>query len=218
MNPGGTSTPIFDITCRARPCNFECIIADESHNLKQINSQRCQLALPLLQASKRLVLLSGTPALNRPVELWPQLHALDARGTFFCANNNHNHNNNKGMSYNEYTKRYCNAHRTRFGYDVKGISNAEELHACLKSVMIRRLKSDVLHDLPSKQRTIIPVSIMDVTKERESRETMALLRMARQAVTEITDLDADDVAKSAQWEARKLLMQGLSLLFFDKCD
>ena len=198
--------------------DFECIIADESHNLKQINSQRCQLALPLLQASKRLVLLSGTPALNRPVELWPQLHALDARGTFFCAYNNHNHNNNKGMSYNEYTKRYCNAHRTRFGYDVKGISNAEELHACLKSVMIRRLKSDVLHDLPSKQRTIIPVSIMDVTKERESRETMALLRMARQAVTEITDLDADDVAKSAQWEARKLLMQGLSLLFFDKCD
>jgi SWI/SNF-related matrix-associated actin-dependent regulator 1 of chromatin subfamily A len=133
------------------------------------------------------------------------LHALDARGLLFG-------NNKNGMSYNEYTKRYCNAHRTRFGYDVKGISNAEELHTCLKSVMIRRLKSDVLQDLPSKQRTIIPVSIMDVEKERESRETMMQLRNARQAVAEITDLDADDVANSAQWEARKLLMQGMSLL------
>ncbi|KAL7430224.1 hypothetical protein ACHAXH_001502 [Discostella pseudostelligera] len=144
----------FQVANTLRECAFECIIADESHNLKQINSQRCQLALPLLQSSKRLVLLSGTPALNRP-----------------------------------------------------GISNAEELHACLKSVMIRRLKSDVLQDLPSKQRTIIPVIIMDAEKERESRETMMQLRNARRAVSEITDLDADDVANSAQWEARKLLMQ-----------
>lgn len=194
----------FQVANTLRECNFECIIADESHNLKQISSQRCQLAMPLLQSSKRLVLLSGTPALNRPVELWPQLHALDARGLLFGTNTSKN-----GMSYNEYTKRYCNAHRTRFGYDVKGVSNAEELHACLKSVMIRRLKSDVLQDLPSKQRTIIPVSIVDVEKERESRETMEQLRHARQAVSEITDLDADDVANSAQWEARKLLMRGM---------
>jgi SWI/SNF-related matrix-associated actin-dependent regulator 1 of chromatin subfamily A len=196
----------FQVANTLRECAFECIIADESHNLKQINSQRCQLALPLLQSSKRLVLLSGTPALNRPVELWPQLHALDARGLLFGSTSKN------GMSYNEYTKRYCNAHRTRFGYDVKGISNAEELHACLKSVMIRRLKSDVLQDLPSKQRTIIPVIIMDAEKERESRETMMQLRNARRAVSEITDLDADDVANSAQWEARKLLMQGMTLL------
>jgi len=53
---------------------------------------------------------------------------------------------------------------------------------------------------------------MDVEKERESRETMMQLRNARRAVSEITDLDADDVANSAQWEARKLLMQGISLI------
>ncbi|KAL3817457.1 hypothetical protein ACHAXA_001464 [Cyclostephanos tholiformis] len=179
-------------------CNFECIIADESHNLKQISSQRCRLALPLLHRSRRLVLLSGTPALNRPVELWPQLHALDARGTMF---------GNGGMRYGEYTRRYCNARRTRFGYDVSGSSNADELHMCLRKVMIRRLKSDVLHDLPSKQRSIVPVSILDKDKERESRHTINRLNMARQAVSKITDLDADDVANSARWEARKLLMQ-----------
>jgi len=51
---------------------FACVIADESHNLKQKTSQRTQLALPLLQNAKRLLLLSGTPALARPVELWTQ--------------------------------------------------------------------------------------------------------------------------------------------------
>lgn len=188
----------FQIANALRDCEFECIIADESHNLKQSSSQRCQLALPLLQGSKRLVLLSGTPALNRPVELWPQLNALDAKGKMF--------DEQKGMHYTEYTKRFCNARRTRFGWDTKGVSNADELHACLKKVMIRRLKNDVLHDLPAKQRSIVPVSISDKEHERTSRETMMALGAARQALSEITDLDADDVASSAQWEARKLLM------------
>ena len=188
----------YQIANALQKCKFQCIIADESHNLKQINSQRCQLALPLLQHSKRLVLLSGTPALNRPVELWPQLHALDVKGLMFGKG---------GMRYNEYTKRYCNAHQTRFGYDIKGSSNADELHECLKLVMIRRLKSQVLHDLPAKQRSIVPVCIRNKDKERESRDMMNQLKLAQRAVTEIIDLDANDVANSAQWEARRLLMQ-----------
>ena len=188
----------FPIANILKNCDFQCIIADESHNLKQPTSQRCQLALPLLQRSNRLVLLSGTPALNRPVELWPQLHALDPKGKMF---------GKFGMRYNEYTKRYCNAKRTRFGWDAKGISNADELHLCLKKVMIRRLKSNVLHDLPAKQRSIVPVPIVEKEKEQESREIMSQLAMARQAVSEIVDLDDDTVANSANWEARRLLMQ-----------
>ena len=111
------------------------------------------------------------------------------------------------MTYTEYTKRFCNARRTRFGWDVKGVSNASELHKCLKTVMMRRLKSDVLQDLPAKQRSIVPVTISDKDKERESRDTLLQLGSARQAVSEITDFDADDVANAANWEARKLLMQ-----------
>jgi SWI/SNF-related matrix-associated actin-dependent regulator 1 of chromatin subfamily A len=124
--------------------NFKCIIADESHNLKERNSQRCKLAMPLLKNATRLLLLSGTPALARPVELWSQLHCIDADlyGT-----------------YTQFTKRYCNARRGRFGWDVSGLSNADELHQKLSSVMVRRLKNDVLKDLPPKQRSIIPVKI-----------------------------------------------------------
>ncbi len=123
---------------------FKCIIADESHNLKEKNSQRCKLAMPLLLNAKRLLLLTGTPALARPVELWSQLHCLDSK--LFG-------------SYTAFTKKYCNARRGRFGWDVSGLSNADELHEKLKRIMVRRLKADVLKDLPPKQRMIVPVKI-----------------------------------------------------------
>ena len=123
---------------------FKCIIADESHNLKERTSQRCKLALPLLQNANRALLLTGTPALARPVELWAQLHCLDA---------------DLFGSYTHYTTRYCNAKRGRFGWDVSGLSNADELHRKLKTIMVRRLKVNVLKELPPKQRSVVPVKI-----------------------------------------------------------
>jgi len=180
-------------------CNFECVIADESHNLKQKDSQRCRLALPIMKQSKRLILLSGTPALNRPVELFPQLTALDPTGKMFPGSGN--------MSYSQYTKRYCNARQTRFGYDVKGISNADELHQCLKKVMLRRLKSQVLQDLPSKQRSIVPVKMKDKDKQQESQYIMEDWSAACKALDGISDLDADDVAHAAKNESRRAMMQ-----------
>lgn len=189
----------FAVSKALQNCNFECVIADESHNLKQKDSQRCQLALPILKQSKRLVLLSGTPALNRPVELYPQLTALDPTGRIFPGSGN--------MSYSQYTKRYCNAHQSRFGYDVKGISNADELHQCLKNVMIRRLKSQVLQDLPSKQRSIVPIKMKDKDKQQESQYIMEDWSAASKALDRISDLDADDVAQAAKNESRRAMMQ-----------
>ena len=87
---------------------------------------------------KRVVLLSGTPALARPVELFTQVYAIAPKlfGPF-----------------GKFADRYCAPKRTRFGWvDYKGASNLEELHAKLGEVMIRRLKNDVLHELPSKLR------------------------------------------------------------------
>lgn len=189
----------FAVSKALQNCNFECVIADESHNLKQKDSQRCQLALPILKQSKRLVLLSGTPALNRPVELYAQLTALDPTGRIFPGSGN--------MSYSQYTKRYCNGHQSRFGYNVTGISNADELHQCLKKVMLRRLKSQVLQDLPSKQRSIVPIKMKDKDKQQESQYIMEDWSAASKALDRISDLDADDVAQAAKNESRRAMMQ-----------
>ena len=167
--------------------DFQCVIVDESHNLKQKNSQRTQLTLPLLEKAKRLVLLSGTPALARPVELWTQVYVIAPK--LFG-------------SYTSYTKKYCNARRGRFGWDVNGLSNADELHSKLKQIMIRRLKSDVLDELPPKQRSIIPITIPK-SKRKECQSLIKELKETRQSVS---DLIGDD-AFGAHMEARKLLMQ-----------
>jgi SNF2 family DNA or RNA helicase len=167
--------------------DFQCVIADESHNLKEKKSQRCQLGMPLLQKAKRLVLLSGTPALARPVELWPQIFCVAPELV---------------GSYAAYTKEYCNAKRGRFGWDVSGFSNVDELHQKLCQIMVRRLKSDVLSELPPKQRSIVPIKL-DSTKVNEARDLMEQLKEAKVSVAELVGSEANQ----AHFEHRRLLMQ-----------
>lgn len=121
---------------------FNLCIADESHFLKNPKAKRTQAIVPIFQSAKYKLLLTGTPILNRPIELYSQLSAL-------------------GVSYGTYwqfAKKYCNAHQTRFGWDVSGASNIAELNHKLKSTcMIRRLKADVLSELPEKNRCRISI-------------------------------------------------------------
>jgi SWI/SNF-related matrix-associated actin-dependent regulator of chromatin subfamily A-like protein 1 len=122
-----------------RRCNF--IIADESHYLKSADTKRTKFLTPLIRDSRRALLLSGTPALSRPVELFSQINALEPE--LF-------------PSYHDFTERYCNARQARWGWDVSGSSNLEELHTLLRgSCLIRRRKDDVLTQLPPKQRQVV---------------------------------------------------------------
>ena len=64
-----------------------------------------------------------------------------------------------------YTKKFCNPTKKRIGrggrfvWDYNGSSNEAELHAKLRQVMVRRLKANVLSELPPKVRTVIPVAM-----------------------------------------------------------
>jgi hypothetical protein len=52
--------------------------------------------------------------------------------------------------------RYCAGVQGRFGWEFAGASHLPELHALMtRYVMIRRLKVDVLHDLPAKRRQVL---------------------------------------------------------------
>ncbi|KAL4565884.1 hypothetical protein LXL04_029990 [Taraxacum kok-saghyz] len=59
-------------------CNFSLlltlvVIADESHFLKNAQAKRTTASLPILQKARYTMLLSGTPALSRPIELFKQV-------------------------------------------------------------------------------------------------------------------------------------------------
>jgi SWI/SNF-related matrix-associated actin-dependent regulator of chromatin subfamily A-like protein 1 len=123
---------------------FNFCICDEAHYLKSRDSQRSKYLVPVLMKTKRVLLLSGTPILARPNEIYNLLRIL--RPDIF-------------YSFKAFGMRYCSPRESYFGVDWTGSSNMRELHLMLeRGLMIRRLKSEVLTELPAKrrQRVIIP--------------------------------------------------------------
>jgi SWI/SNF-related matrix-associated actin-dependent regulator 1 of chromatin subfamily A len=87
--------------------------------------------------------LSGTPILNRPIEIYPVLSWLLPQDW-------------PSDGYFDFAQRYCGAYHNRFGWDFSGASNLAELSNRLhSSVMIRRTKAQVLPQLPEKIRTVV---------------------------------------------------------------
>lgn len=132
---------------------FKAVIADECHFLKSTKTARTKASLPILKAAARAVLLSGTPALSRPIELYTQISAVSKH---------------LKMSFFEFGQRYCNGVKNKFGWDFSGASNMQELQVFLEDcIMIRRLKSDVMEQLPSKRRQMV---LLDLGKDKKTAE------------------------------------------------
>jgi SNF2 family DNA or RNA helicase len=89
--------------------------------------------------------LSGTPLTNRPEELWTTLNLIWPQ--FFPA-------------FTPYAWEFCEPEMTPYGWKYHGAANLNVLHKRLKRIgMIRRLKRDVLKDLPGKRRIVVPLDI-----------------------------------------------------------
>lgn len=94
--------------------------------------------------AKHLIALSGTPVLNRPVEIFGLLQALAPA---------------EYPDFFRFAKRYCDAVQTGYGWDFSGASNLPELREKLSTVMVRRDKAQVLPDLPAKRRVTVSVDL-----------------------------------------------------------
>jgi len=136
----------YELASKAKQLNYEMVICDESHYLKSPKTKRTKALTPMLKKQKYLLLLTGTPALNRPCELFPQCHVL--RPDLF-------------KNWKDFTKRYCDGKMSPLGYyDYSGSSKKFELNWLIqKTIMVRRLKRDVLTQLPKKHRSEIYLSI-----------------------------------------------------------
>ncbi|VDI38180.1 SWI/SNF-related matrix-associated actin-dependent regulator of chromatin subfamily A-like protein [Mytilus galloprovincialis] len=120
--------------------HFKIVIVDECHLLKNYKTARCKAALPILQNAHRVILLSGTPALSRPSELYTQISAISP----FM------------FKFQDFGIRYCDGKHQPWGWDFSGSSNMAELQILLEEkIMIRRLKKDVLKELPAKVRQMV---------------------------------------------------------------
>ena len=137
-----TRSDDFNEELKSKKFNF--IIADEAHALKNAEAKRSKLLLPLLKQSKRVILITGTPILSKPVEIFNQISCI--RPDLF-------------NNYHQFTNRYCDPKVQFYGTDYSGTSNLRELNYILDNFMIRRLKKEVLSQLPEKIRQKIEVTI-----------------------------------------------------------
>jgi len=182
-----------------RSREWDLVVADEAHYLKNPKAQRTQALLGNRRkglqpvTGRRKIALTGTPIPNRPVELWPILHWLDP-GTW--------HN------WRAFVTRYCGGYLDRWGWQVGGATNLRELHSTLLATgMVRRKKADVLDQLPAKRRQLIslPVdAIQDgkrlVRREQELVKALAKLH-ARQDPDEQALWAADAEGDEVRWRA-----------------
>lgn len=128
------------------------LIFDECHYFKNNDTHRTKAVKSLAKSAPHVLCLSGTPIVNRPIEAYNALKIIDPENT---------------PSVWEYGKRYCDLSHDRFGWDFSGASNTDELHKKLtSSIMIRRIKADVLTDLPDKLYSLVP---LEMTNAREYR-------------------------------------------------
>ena len=123
---------------------FNISIFDESHYLKNKKTQRTEASLKLAETTDSVICLSGTAITNRPSEFFTTLNLLRPA---------------EYPNFHTYGRRYCDGQqvhigRGRYAWQYTGASNTDELHERTRDFCIRRLKKEVLEELPDKVRTI----------------------------------------------------------------
>lgn len=130
---------------RLKQFSPKVVIFDEVHYIKNNKAQRTKASKKVARVADHVIGLTGTPIVNRPSEILNAIQLID-RAIF--------------PNRWSFLHRYCGAKHNGFGWDFSGASNTKELHEKLTStVMIRRLKKDVLKDLPDKVRSFIPLEL-----------------------------------------------------------
>lgn len=178
----------------------DLLVVDEIHFCKNEKTQRAQAVKKVAAASRRRAGLTGTPVVNRPVELYPILNLVDpaqfpTEGFF------------------KYAKRFCDAKqetffvkggrgKTKTVWNFKGSSNETELQEMLRgSVMVRRLKADVLKELPAKQRQVVVLPANGAAKKLAKQAAFIERIQAAKNFADAMALLEDDTAYAKAIEA-----------------
>jgi SWI/SNF-related matrix-associated actin-dependent regulator 1 of chromatin subfamily A len=185
---------------------WDLLIADECHMLKNMKTIRARevmgyhpkdsskKAVEGIKAKKK-ILMTGTPIVNRPVELYSLIHFLDPQ---------------RWSNFFWFAKRFCGGTEGRYGWDMSGATNLDELQDSLRStILVRRLKKDVLKELPPKRRQIIEIpangcaKLINAEKNaydniREAVEKMQADAELARAGTESEYRDAVEKLKTSQ--------------------
>jgi SWI/SNF-related matrix-associated actin-dependent regulator of chromatin subfamily A-like protein 1 len=197
MGTGRSPLPLAEITVvnydilaarldELRSLEPRALVLDESHYCKNAAAKRTQAVQRLAAAvpNDGLVLaLTGTPVMNRPPELIAQLRILGRLQDFGSG--------------------------AQFGRRFRGPDAHLRLHWHLRArCFVRRLKSEVLPQLPAKTRAVVPVELSNEAEYRlAERDVVAWLQ------SQPLDLRTLDAKVAAALRAERLVrLNALKLL------
>lgn len=172
-----------------------CLVAERKGNPKPPEPQE----IPAIEATRK-VGLTGTPIPNRPIEgfsifswLAPQVFS----------------------SFWSYVTTYCNAHQNRYGWDMTGASNLDQLqHTLRTTIMVRRLKSEVLPELPAKMRQVIELAPNGASRAIEAEQkSWARYQDRLVELRAAVELAKASDSKEEYEKAVRALREGLSAAF-----
>lgn len=138
-----------------RNLNAKVLIVDEAHYLKNNATKRTKSLNKIAKGIPHIIGLTGTPIENRPIEIWNIWHLIDPVN---CPN------------YFDFGLQFCDGKFKNNKWDFSGSSNEKELHKLLSFIMIRRLKKDVLPELPDKIYSHEPIELSNLEEYNFAHE------------------------------------------------
>lgn len=152
---------------------FKSVVIDESHRCKSSSTQQAKFCKGICAGKEWVIELTGTPVVNKPKDLIPQLSILNRIDDF--------------GGYKNFVNRYCAGQNEA--------SNLKELNYMLwKNCMFRREKSLVLTDLPDKIRQ---VNTCEITNRKEYMDAE---RDLIQYLQKYKDADDDKIERAMRGE------------------
>ena len=150
--PSGGPFRLKDVVFCPQIRLFRSVIIDESHRVKDAATQQAKFAKGLCTGKEYVILLSGTPVVNRPADLVSQLSIMDRLKDF----------GGRGQFLLDYAQ------------GEEGASNLDELGRRLRATcLLRREKEKVLTQLPAKTRVDLYVDISNRDEYDTAQDDLA---------------------------------------------
>ncbi len=192
--------------------NFDLIIIDEGHYIKNSQAQRTKLINDFAKKTNSLWLLTGTPITSRPIDYFNLLSLIESP---------------VAQNWMAYVIRFCEGYQFRAGkrkvWNVNGASNLDELRERTSKQILRRLKTDVL-DLPEK--IINPIYLRLKSKEyenlmgeyynwyKDNKEESSSLTVQFSKLMKVRQVIAEEKVSQTIELAENILEQGKKVIIF----
>jgi SWI/SNF-related matrix-associated actin-dependent regulator 1 of chromatin subfamily A len=161
---------LSDIRLSGRVKQFKSVVADESHRVKDTKTLQAKLTKGICDGKEHILLLTGTPVVNKPKDLISQLGIIGRLVEL--------------GGYRSFLRWFCD-----------DSSRYRELNVMLRrACFYRREKADVLKELPAKIRQAV---LCEITTEKEYADALADLKEYLKRYRQATD---EQVQKSMRGE------------------